>query len=70
MEEGVKDALQHGGPVQVSLARHQDLTLSRVAGDEAGRNEVSPTGVIVSLVEPQELQRIVQSIEDEMTLRS
>ena len=61
MEEVVEDALQHGGPVQVPLARHQDLTLVGVAGDDSGRDELTAAGVIVSLVEPQELERTVHS---------
>ena len=61
MEQVVEDALQHGGPVQVPLARHQDLTLVCVAGDDSGRDELTAAGVIVSLVEPQELERTVHS---------
>ena len=61
MEEVVEDALQHGGPVQVPLARHQDLTLVCVARDDSGWNQLATTGVIVSLVEPQELERTVHS---------
>ena len=62
MEEVVEDALQHGGPVQVSLAGHQDLTLVCVAGDDSGGDEMTTAGVIVSLVQPEELERTVHSV--------
>ena len=45
--------------MEISLAGLQDLTLSRITGDEASRDLVSPTGLIVSLVKSEELQRIV-----------
>lgn len=47
--------------MEISLAGLQDLTLSRITGDEASWDLVSPTGLIVSLVKSEELQRIVQS---------
>ena len=62
MEEVVEDALQHGGPVQVSLAGHQDLTLVCVAGDDSGWDQLTTAGVIVSLVQSQELERILHSV--------
>ena len=62
MEEVVEDALQHGGSVKVPLPRHQDLTLVCVAGDDSGRDEMTTAGVIVSLVQPEELERTVHSV--------
>ena len=62
MEEVVEDALEDCRHVQVSLPRHQDLTLVCVAGDDSGRDEMTTAGVIVSLVQPEELERTVHSV--------
>ena len=61
MEEVVKNALQDGGSVQVSHARHQDLTLVCIPRDDSGWDELATTGVVVSLVQPQELERSLHS---------
>ena len=74
MEEVVKDALEDCRPVQVSLPRHQNLTLVCVAGDDSGRDELATTGVIVSLVQSQELKRTMhpgaetRDVADDVTL--
>ena len=60
----VEDTLHDGGPVEISPARHQDLPLLCVPGDDAGWDVVPAAGLCVCLVQSEELQRIVLPVED------
>ena len=59
VEQVVENALEDGGPVQVPLARHEDLGLAGVPGDDPGRDQLPAAGVVVSFVEAEEVQRSV-----------